>query len=377
MVRVSSHGGMCCGARHLFGFGAAEDANPGLINSALQDVPPERLAEIILNGDQVRQYPNILARLADLGFVLDGHWINGNHNSHNYRFSRCDNRLPLNLDNWNGMIMSPGLHGRLPPVPRDRTVNNNGIAHHLYVRPLLLGTVENTRIRHNYLCELSAYRRNSSVGKRFRINSPRSRYNGQSYICIGRGPEGSLAFRSPVTGRRFYIAQNNCVPVDARAGPPAVPEGNLIREFQVGDRVQLVHPWGAVPQGLVGTCTRVLSEISVEIQFDTPGSNIVTSMTSYISIVDHEAQPDIPRERIPPPPPEPVRPAPDPAPHRHENPVFAVFSTFHCVSSRDGTRGAGFDTLEEACANLGKRTRVDRRDIMSQGDPVWVANVNT
>lgn len=117
MVQVNSHGGGCCGARHLRGFGEAENNNPNRINTALSTVPPSRMTEVILNDTQVRSYPNILRRLADLGFVLDSHWINGNHNSHNYRFSRCDNRQILELAGWNGMVMSPGLHGTLPRVP--------------------------------------------------------------------------------------------------------------------------------------------------------------------------------------------------------------------------------------------------------------------
>lgn len=51
-----------------------------------------------------------------------------------------------------------------------------------------------------------------------------------------------------------------------------------------------------------------------------------------------------------------------------------VFSTFHCVFA-DGRRGAGYDTAEEARDNLGRRRRIDKRNVMSDGTQVWEVNV--
>ena len=212
MVQVNSHGGGCCGARHLRGFGEAEQHNPDLINTAAATVPVQRMTEVILNGNQVRSYPAILERLANLGFVLDGHWINGNHNSHNYRFSRCDNRLPLDLAGWNGMVMSAGLHGRLPEARGGARANN----HTPYIHPLPDWQANDATVRHRYLSQIAAMR------------------NG--------------------------VAE------------PLPPAGANMREFAVGDRVQVTYSWGEYPRGLVGTVTVVNSPINMTIQFDTPNS---------------------------------------------------------------------------------------------------------
>lgn len=70
-------------------------------------------------------------------------------------------------------------------------------------------------------------------------------------------------------------------------------------------------------------------------------------------------------------PPAPAPAAPEPPRPR----VRTVFSSFHCVFA-DGRKGAGYDTVEEARENLGRRRRIDRRDIMSDGTTVWNEGVN-
>ena len=81
-----AHSTQCCGAHSFSGFGADCDGDPNLINAAMVGAPVGRLGDITLNGDQVRR-PRMMQRLADLGFVLDAHWINGVHGSHVYRFT--------------------------------------------------------------------------------------------------------------------------------------------------------------------------------------------------------------------------------------------------------------------------------------------------
>lgn len=377
MVQVNGHGGGCCGARHIRGFGDAENRDPNLINTAAAEVPVERMTEVILNGTQVRNYPAVLERLANLGFVLDGHWINGNHGSHNYRFSRCDNRLPLDLAGWNGMVMSAGLHGRLPEVRGGRggaRANN----HTPYIHPLPDWQRNDATVRHLYLAQIAAMRNGNGgiqAGARYRINSPRSRYHNQELIALGRGNGGwdrnnTIAFRDGATGNRFEISAANCVRVGGI--PPAVPAGANMREYVVGDRVQVVNSWGEYGRGLIGTVTAVTNPNNVTIQFDTPNTATTNSATNYITIVDFDRQPDVPRTR----PAAPRAPAERPVdpPQRHEEgpapPARVILSTYHNVF-RDGRRGAGYDTYNEAWENRGRRTRVDRRQVMSNGDIVW------
>lgn len=391
MVQVNGHGGGCCGARHLRGFGDAENRNPDLINTAAAGVPLERMTEVILNGTQVRSYPAILERLANLGFVLDGHWINGNHGSHNYRFSRCDNRLPLDLAGWNGMVMSAGLNGWLPEVRGGGGARANN--HAPYIYPLPDWQRNDTNVRHRYLAQIAALRNGNAgiqAGARYRINSPRSRYHNREFIALGAGRAGwdrnnTVAFRDGATGNRFEISAANCVRVGGAAAPE-VPAGANMREFRAGDRVQVVYSWREFQRGLVGTVTAVNNPTHVIIQFDTPDTELTSSATNYITIVDFDRQPDIPRTRPAPPRGRAAQRPVDP-PQRHEEgpaprggvaapapaaPPAArvVLSTYHNVF-RDGRRGAGYDTYNEAWEARGQRTRVDRRQIMSNGDIVW------
>jgi hypothetical protein len=114
MAYVANHGGQCCGARHLYRFSVNDNINPQRIAAELKNnVPSGRMTEVILNRTQCISYPSILKKLADLGFVLTDSWINNNHNSRLYRFSRCDKRRKLEPSGfrWTGQIISAGLHG--------------------------------------------------------------------------------------------------------------------------------------------------------------------------------------------------------------------------------------------------------------------------
>jgi len=132
MVNISNHGGSCCGARHIYGFGAVDALNNIAQMHNLVASAPDRLTEIILNRSQCRASPNLLAAMAARGFVLTTGFKNGNHDSDVFVFHRSDRRL--RLDNterdfgfvWTGQLAQPTLHGNLDalvatnaPAPQD------------------------------------------------------------------------------------------------------------------------------------------------------------------------------------------------------------------------------------------------------------------
>lgn len=119
MVNISNHGGSCCGARHIYGFGVVDALNNIAQMHNLVASAPDRLTEIILNRSQCRASPNLLAAMAARGFVLTTGFKNGNHDSDVFVFHRSDRRL--RLDNterdfgfeWTGQLAQPTLHGNL------------------------------------------------------------------------------------------------------------------------------------------------------------------------------------------------------------------------------------------------------------------------
>ena len=131
MVTLSGHGGSCCGAHHVHGFGTVDALNNIAQMHNLVASAPDRLTEIILNRTQCRASPNLLAAMAARGFVLTTGFKNGNHDSDVFVFHRSDRRL--RLDNterdfgfvWEGQLASPTLHGNLDAlvatnVPREQ-----------------------------------------------------------------------------------------------------------------------------------------------------------------------------------------------------------------------------------------------------------------
>lgn len=161
MVTLSNHGGYCCGARHIHGFGTG-DAPQNIIqmhNKVAET--PDRLTEIILNKQQCRASPNLLTAMAARGFVLTTGFKNGNHDSDVFVFHRSDRRL--RLDNterdfgfvWPGQLAEPTLHGNLTPltvlqdggetgIPERYTRTGSAIYHqylHQYPRDMLLNYV--------------------------------------------------------------------------------------------------------------------------------------------------------------------------------------------------------------------------------------------
>ena len=118
MVTLRAHGGSCCGAQHIAGFSSNQAQEIDELYRLTQQRDP-CLHEVILNRDQCRGYPQVLAKLAELGYVLTTGFVNGNHDSSVYVFHRAGRRLPLNnLDfDWAGQIASPSLRGDLPRLP--------------------------------------------------------------------------------------------------------------------------------------------------------------------------------------------------------------------------------------------------------------------
>lgn len=125
MVALRNHGGSCCGALHIHGFtgdARAQDFAELHEHTASRD---PCLHEVILNVTQCNNNPRLLAKLAELGYVLTTGFVNGNHDSSVYVFHRAGQRLALNdlTFEWNGQIASPSLRGRLPRLPTHPTRN--------------------------------------------------------------------------------------------------------------------------------------------------------------------------------------------------------------------------------------------------------------
>lgn len=121
-VRVTDHGGNCCGSKHIFTF--RNDNHPGQdvreLKSILREETEEgnnKLFEVILSNRQATEKPLLIQALADLGFVQTDAWT-GNHGTPVWRFSRSGRRLALNSQtfNWQGMVMNGNLAGNLDPI---------------------------------------------------------------------------------------------------------------------------------------------------------------------------------------------------------------------------------------------------------------------
>lgn len=118
MVTFANHGGGCCGLRHLFSFSGSTDRNPSDINFELtRSNNYGRATEVVLTDSQCRNYPNVLQRLADLGFVLAGRFHNDNSDNVCNVFHRMDHRKAITATalpyTWNGQKMHPELAGDL------------------------------------------------------------------------------------------------------------------------------------------------------------------------------------------------------------------------------------------------------------------------
>lgn len=287
MRYTAAHSTSCCGAHSYSGFGRNENNDPNIINATMQQGPVGRLADITLNRDQITQNPVMMQRLADLGFVLDAHWINSVHDSDVYRFTRCDRRRPLlaGIENaWNGMVLTAGLNGDLPAVPNRAVAGAGARVGRLRFQP----------------------------GDRVRVNTQASRRYGREFViedCLNNGNDYIARMRDDLEGNAMFGISFNSLQlvqaVGARPEQPVVPQRHQDAQVALIDRFEI------------------------------------------------EAAAD-------------RAPAPR-APHR-------VFAYYHCVF-RDGRRGAGYQTFAQATQNLGRRTRIDRFEIMSDGTTRWVESV--
>lgn len=345
-----AHSTQCCGAHSFSGFGNDCDTDPNLINAAMVGAPVGRLGDITLNGDQVRR-PRMMQRLADLGFVLDAHWINSVHNSHVYRFTRCDSRRAL-LDgpiagNWNGMVMEPNLTGDLP-----RIVQQQGGAQGDYV--------VGARVRRLY--EPNGLARVGDVGEIIRIVQPQGPHNNGSVRVRWDGGLDNVNYM-----RNLELLPN----LGNRIG---------INRFHVGDRVEVTAGIRAGRQFDVEGVVDDNRGWKVRMRDDLAGNAMFRISFDNVRLVqavqDRNVAPAAPaphrheNARVP----AALRDAPAAAPARPANPQV-VGRYWHCVF-RDGRRGAGYQTYAEANRNLGRRTRIDRFEILSDGNTRWVERVN-
>lgn len=292
MRYTAGHSTSCCGAHSFSGFGPAENQNPNIINQTMQQGPVGRLADITLNRGQITQNPAMMQRLADLGFVLDAHWVNSVHRSDVYRFTRCDTRRPL-LEgiqgHWNGMVMNAGLTGDLPAVPNIR------------------GGAQPERRGHNRF----------RPGDRVRVINTATRRFGREFT-IEDCPNGGW----DVIARMRDDRENNVM-------------------FRLSyDSLELVQ--------------------AVEAREVLPVPAAQRHQNAEFAVAANAPVPAAP-------------PAPPPAPA--PQPVRIVGRYWHCVF-RDGRRGAGYQSFAEANRNLGRRTRIDRFEIQSNGETRWVERVN-
>lgn len=288
MRYTADHSTSCCGAHSFSGFGLAEDRDPNIINTTMQQGPIGRLADITLNRGQITGNPAMMQRLADLGFVLDAHWINSVHRSDVYRFTRCDTRRPLLAGiegHWPGMVMSQELTGDLPRVPN---LPARGAP------------------------EPRAGRLQFRPGDRVRVINRASRRFDQEFViedCPNNGHDRVARMRDHRENNAMFRISYDSL--------------HLVQGVERRD--QPAAPPAIVPQRH-----------------------------------EHAQVPALVNER-----PAPVAP-PAPAPE-----VRRVGAYWHCVF-RDGRRGAGYQTFAEATRNLGRRTRIDRFEIMSDGTTRWV-----
>lgn len=381
MVIATTHGGRCCGARHLYQFGTNEEQRPDLINAAFEGIPPQRMVEVILNGTQMNSYPNILRRLADLGFVMVSHYTNDNHNSSNYVFHRCGARRPLGHANWTGMVITPTLNGPLPAVPEARAAAGNARQRYdpRYVTPLPTGARQAGGVQF-------------ARGQIVEINSPTSVYHGQRATIVTIGYDRVTLRLVNGPENTFRLAIGSVRRIDANQ-PTQSP---LIHADAIGLRVQYTAE-GDRPRGAWGTVISFNhgSERYI-VNWDNPDDGYPALPYGRNYLFFHMMATAIPRII-----PLPAPPAPEPiVPHRHVDrgdfvqpraivapapaaappvptfrPETVVFCTYHNIY-RGGRVGAGYDTFAAARgARAGVGGQTNRRDILNTGVTRWTENV--
>lgn len=150
--------------RHLRSFTPNLDADPDeIVRSLDASVPYGRLTEVTLNQGQMRNYPRVMAKLAQLGFVLVGYFRNHNSSNNVGIFHLATTRLPLTdlADVWNGQVISATMGGQLEALREMGTPSR---------------TIEQGELPPPF-----------SVGATCRIDSPRSRYRGMNFRIVETG----------------------------------------------------------------------------------------------------------------------------------------------------------------------------------------------
>lgn len=127
MPEVRSHGGGCCGIRHVAGFGGTTERNTSELDSVMWRVPGGRLAEVVLTREQVRSLPKTMKKLADQGFVLVGAFRNANSGNDCFVFHWANSRIPLTEIErfWSGQVLTPTMSGPLPARPQQVALQPN------------------------------------------------------------------------------------------------------------------------------------------------------------------------------------------------------------------------------------------------------------
>ena len=238
MVHIKSHGGSCCGARHIHGFGTGDNPNNIIEMHNHAASAPDRLTEIILNKDQCRASPRLLAAMAERGYVLTTGFKNGNHNSDVFVFHRSDRRLRLDNVNrdfgfeWNGQLASPTLHGNLDALVATTRPNapNTGLIPEQHARA---GRPFFWQFRTYYPADMTLRYIGPSLHRQGRVFGLRPGDTNWSHACcyLPSGGEG-LRVREIYTGelvelsRASFVIRTFTAAAPQQDAPPPAPLGN-------------------------------------------------------------------------------------------------------------------------------------------------------
>lgn len=404
MVQQRAHGGGCCGMKHISGFGPAENDDPNLIDAQVASCINGQGIEVVLNGNQVASYPRVMERLALLGFVLDGHWRNGNHGaqafrnaqqptenelgSHNYRFTRADRRQPLGegpiARRWAGMVLTPGLHGLLPMMARTGGAANaheQALRTH-FTRPLARDYVSLWRRGGGYGDPID-FNANDVV----RVTNRASRRFDREFTVLrvtGNNWDRRVHMHDDQVNRDFQLTISSVRLV--RRGEGVVPQ--MVRG-EVGQRVQYCghgvwsNNWNNGEYGTIVTAGWPYLTITFDRFQNAPqGHRLQNVHAQYLVLRDDVDA--VPRIDLP-----PAMEIPAPVAQLHEEAEVlterpreeavepaptVLFRTYHNVY-RDGRTGAGYDSYAAARDARGRDGRVDCREYLSNGEQRLVESV--
>lgn len=80
MIRIASHGGGCCGIRHIkdFGIDTTKESIMAQLSSTRQHSTQGMLVEVVLTNRQCKMYPDHPRWLQELGFKVVSRFKNPN-----------------------------------------------------------------------------------------------------------------------------------------------------------------------------------------------------------------------------------------------------------------------------------------------------------